>query len=46
MRYVLGRGKLFKLFELEPQENGPLVKPKRICEEILEWILKNRMRVH
>jgi hypothetical protein len=46
MRHVLGRGKVFKMFEMEPQENGPLVKLKLIWEEILEWILKNRMCVH
>jgi hypothetical protein len=46
MGHVLGRGKAFKMFEMEPKENGPLDKPNRILEEILEWILKNGMCVH
>ena len=40
MKHVLGRGKVFKMFEMEPQKNGPLVKPKGILKEVLEWILK------
>jgi len=31
---------VFKMFEMEPQKNGPLVKPKGILKEVLEWILK------
>jgi len=42
MRHVLGREGVFKMFEMEPQESGPLVKPKRIWEEILELIVKIR----
>jgi hypothetical protein len=36
MRKVLGRGKVSKMFGVEPQENRTLVKPKHIWEEILE----------